>query len=340
MHMYVRNLFIIILCSFIYSTPTLSMLTSATKKVSQMQRYKCYSYNGLGKAPYPIERFLKQMPKKFNFTDVQSTPVEIETLSAENKDLMLAHILCFMGNKYDEKDLKCVNKPEMLLRSMQAIAQLIKAGANPNTVMLYFSEDPVLLYGYEINMYPLRIALQVEDINFVEFLLNHGADVHGPEEIDYFPKTPEQEPIFFAEKIEYAKRLFDHGFKLDVEEKKERYERLVNYHMSIECIKLYLKHGAPICSTILHSLADNYCKPELLTKTELFIEGAPHIVNAIESRKILNKIVYSTPLDIAWEVLGDLFQDENIEDIERVSEYRALLEKNGAKTAAELKNLE
>ena len=53
----------------------------------------------------------------------------------------------------------------------------------------------------------------------------HGAHVHGPEDMMYgdYPMGAEyQEPIFYAKKVKFAKILFEHGLRLDLEEKKEQ----------------------------------------------------------------------------------------------------------------------
>jgi len=316
-----KSLFLLSLITITHINPLHGMLASPIKKFNQMRRHISYEPETLGKAPCNVEHFLKQMPKKLNFTDTKCTVHEINTLNPENKNLMLAHVLHFIS---PECDIYGEEKPKIKPEMVMAIVHLIRSGADANTLMTYWMS----MECCHNNLYPLRVALELENIKFIKFLLNHSANVHGPEEIC----DSLQDSIFYAKKIKIAKILFEHGLRLDLEGRKRHYMHLIGFGTNIEFIKLYLKYGAPIDPTILHfqDFEDN--DPELIQKTKMLLTIAPHIINAKNGGR--------TPLNSAQQGLINLYQDENMEEIQRMREYITLLKKYGAKTAAELRNLE
>jgi len=313
------------------------MLALPIKKSNQMWRHMCvlssFDCSNLNKAPYNVSQFLKQMPKKLNFIDIKNEPIvhEIDALSSENKNLMLAHVLNSAGgfSPFGSKTTLKI-KAEILM----AMVYLIRAGANPDTLINYWHDSPALILAYEAHFYPLRIALELNNIKFIRFLLNHGANVHGPE----YKGSFFVEPIFYAEKVKTAKVLFKYGLNLD--SKDHDYSQIIDSaicNKPLELIKLYLSHGANPSvigcrkDTILHRLASSINNSELLQITEFFISIAPHTINAVDANG-------DTPLDTAEDCQERV--KWKLETLTKSQEFIALLKKNGAKTKQALKNLE
>lgn len=243
--MHLRLFFIITLCSLIYPSPTYTMLASSLKKLNQMQRYKsalsCFDHSDLKQAPYNVAHFLKQMPKKQNFTDIKSMPIvhKIDALSPENKNLMLAHVL---NSTNSFSPFGSTTNLKIKAEILMSMVYLIKAGANPDTLINYWHDSPALILAYEAHFYPLAIALELNNIKFIKFLLKHGANVHGPEYKGFFFV----EPIFYAQTVEAAKMLFKYGLNLDSKNHdcSELIDSAIRNNKPLELIKLYAKHGA------------------------------------------------------------------------------------------------
>lgn len=340
--MHVRLLFIITLCSLTHSSLTHAMIASPIKKLNQLQRYmcvlSCFDSFDLKPAPYNVSQFLKQIAHELNCTHIKMPTIrEIDTLNSENKNLMLAYVMDSAAKKSDFTT-------DINSQIPMAIAYLINAGANPNTIINYWHDSPALILAYEAHFYSLRIALELNNIDFIDFLLTQGANVHGPQYNGAFFA----EPIFYAQTIEAAKILFKHGLNLD--SKDHDYSRVIESaihdNKSLELIELYLKHGAPIAPDILHTLAD-CTHPDLLHITKFLIKIAPHTINT-------GDVNYgSTPLDTCQGLLSILKRNQAItkarktsmepgelERLTKTQKFIALLKKNGAKTKQELKNLE
>ncbi len=316
------------------------MLISSTKKINLMRRYICYTADTIERAPYAIKDLVKQMPKELNFTHTKNMPVipEVNSLSAEHKNVLLAHMLKFIqsahyNNYFCDLEISLPFKIKLNPKVITSIIYLVKAGANPDTSLKFHAHTLRQEFGCYTALYPLRIALEFENNAFIQFLLDHGANIHGPNNYESL-MSEDLEPIYFARKTQTAQMLFDYGLRLD--SKMADYSQLIAcaiyYNKPLELIKLYLSHGGPVTPDTLDALIYS-THPKLLQITELFINLAPHIINATDNDGY-------TFLDTAQVLLERYTQFGEEEKQIKIKEFIALLKKNGAKTSNELKNLE